>query len=218
VTSVRPPCGPDALRAAFGAIDVYVFDQLLRGRITPGMRVLDAGCGSGRNVEYLLRCGADVHGVDADQRSVRRVRQLARELAPGLPEENFRTEALTELSFPDASFDAVICCAVLHFVDDEAAFRQALDEMFRVLRPGGVFFARLASSIGIEDSVEREHDRWHTLPDGSSRFLVDATYLAREGSRVGGEPIDPLKTTVVEGARSMTTWVLRKTDSQGVTE
>ena len=46
------------LRAQFGAIDVYLFDQLLRGAIRPGMRVLDAGCGSGRNLVYLLREGS----------------------------------------------------------------------------------------------------------------------------------------------------------------
>lgn len=224
--TTRLPCGPDALRDAFGAIDVYVFDQLLRGRITPEMRILDAGCGSGRNVEYLLRCGADVSAADADETSVARVAGLAARLAPApLPADNFRAEPIEGLTFPDASFDAVICCAVLHFSEDDAAFRRALDQMFRVLRPGGLFFARLASSIGIEDSVRREHDRWHTLPDGSSRYLVDAGYLAREGDRVGGEPLDPLKTTVVDGARSMTTWVLRKarpttprkTDSQGAT-
>lgn len=225
--NARPPCGPDALREAFGAIDVYVFDQLLRGRITPAMRILDAGCGSGRNVEYLLRCGADVSAADADASCVERVRALAARLAPSTefapPEDNFRTEAVENLSFPDDSFDAVICCAVLHFSDDDAAFRRALDQMFRVLRPGGIFFARLASTIGIEDSVRKEYDRWHTLPDGSSRYLVDAEYLAREARRAGGAPLDPLKTTVVDGARSMTTWVLRKmpretppkTDSQG---
>lgn len=213
--TTRPPCGPGPLRDAFGSIDIYVFDQLLRGRITPEMRILDAGCGSGRNVEHLLRCGADVSATDAAEQSIEQVRALAARHAPALSSDHFRVEPLDRLSFPDASFDAVICCAVLHFSEDEAAFRRALDEMFRVLRPGGAFFARLASSIGIEDSVRREHDRWHTLPDGSSRFLVDAPYLAREGSRVGGEPIDPLKTTVVEGARSMTTWVLRKTDKPG---
>lgn len=213
--TARPPCGPAELVETFGVLDVYVFDQLLRGRITPAMRVLDAGCGSGRNIEYLMRCGADVHATDSDERSVERVRALAAQIAPALPAGNFRSEPIGSLTFPDASFDAVICCAVLHFSEDEAAFRGALEQMFRVLRPGGVFFARLASSIGIEDSVHREHHRWHLLPDGSSRFLVDAAYLAREGRRVGGEPLDPLKTTVVEGARSMTTWVLRKTESKG---
>jgi tellurite methyltransferase len=45
---------PD-LQEQFGPIDIYLFDQLLKGSIQPGMRVLDAGCGSGRNLVYLLR-------------------------------------------------------------------------------------------------------------------------------------------------------------------
>ena len=197
-----------------GNIDVYVFDQILRGRITPEMRILDAGCGTGRNVEYLIRQGADVCAVDEDAERVARVRAFAADHAAAdpLPEENFRVESIGALSFPDASFDAVICCAVLHFSTDEAAFRTVLDEMFRVLRPRGLFFARLASSIGIEDILEDGEGRWHRLPDGSRRFLVDADFLRGEAERVGGELLDPIKTTVVDGARSMTTWVLRKTE------
>ena len=194
----------------FAGVDIYVFDQLQRGRITPEMKVLDAGCGSGRNVAWLLRHGADVCGVDEDRACVERVRALAADLAPGLASDNFRVEPLAALSFGDAEFDAVICSAVLHFSADEGAFRRALDELFRVLRPGGIFFARLASSIGIEDRVVRETGRRHRLPDGSTRFLVDAALLATEAERVRGEPVDPLKTTVVDGLRSMTTWVLRK--------
>ncbi|MDX1578091.1 MAG: class I SAM-dependent methyltransferase, partial [Gemmatimonadota bacterium] len=45
------------LRETFGDLDIYLFDQLLRGRITPDMRVLDAGCGNGRNLIYLRRVG-----------------------------------------------------------------------------------------------------------------------------------------------------------------
>jgi hypothetical protein len=83
-------------------------------------------------------------------------------------------------------------------------------EMWRVLAPGGVFFARLASTIGIEGKAAHVRDRWYRLPDGSDRFLVDEPYLLRIASELGGEPLDPLKTTVVQNLRAMTTWVLRK--------
>lgn len=208
--SPEPPRGPGELLAEFGQIDIYVFDQLLRGRITSSMRVLDAGCGAGRNSEYLMRCGTEIYGVDSDPDQVARIRGVAAQAAPGLSPEHFRIARLDELPFPDAYFDAVICSAVLHFSHDTAEFEKAVSEMWRVLRPSGVFFARLASTIGLEGTVTHLRDRWYHLPDGSDRFLVDETYLLDISAGLGAEQLDPLKTTVVQNMRSMTTWVLRK--------
>ena len=204
------PCGADELRARFGNIDIYLFDQLLRGRITPQMRVLDAGCGDGRNAHYLLCCGADVFGVDADAAQIAKIRTLAARVAPALPADNFQVARLSGLPFPDAHFGAVICSAVLHFARDEEEFEAMVREMWRVLAPGGVFFARLASTIGIEDGVQRLHGRWHRIPDGSDRFLVDESYLLRMTSELNGKLMDPLKTTNVQNLRAMTTWVVQK--------
>jgi SAM-dependent methyltransferase len=203
-------CGPEQLRARFGLIDIYVFDQLLRGRITPEMRVLDAGCGDGRNSEYLMRCGAEVFGVDADPNQIQRIRGVAAAAAPSLPSTNFAVARLSDLPFANDHFDAVMCSAVLHFSVDSTEFEAAVAEMWRVLRHGGLFFARLASTIGLETRVTPLRDRWHRLPDGSDRFLVDEEYLMRITSELGAEQLDPLKTTVVQDMRSMTTWVLRK--------
>jgi len=198
------------LLADVGHIDIYVFDQLLRGRITSSMRVLDAGCGGGRNCEYLMKCGADVFGVDADPAQIDRVRKLASTAAPDLSTGNFVVSRLNELPHADAHFDAVICSAVLHFSRDASDFESGISEMWRVLKPGGVFFARLASTIGLEDRVTHLRDRWYRLPDGSDRFLVDEEYLLEISARLGARQLDPIKTTVVQDMRSMTTWVLRK--------
>jgi SAM-dependent methyltransferase len=210
LASTDPPCGSEELLAEFGRIDIYVFDQLLRGRITPEMRVLDAGCGGGRNSEYLMRCGAEVFGVDSDPSQIEQIRRVASDAAPNLPSTNFGVGRLTALPFSDDHFDAVICSAVLHFAEDSAEFEGMISEMWRVLAHGGVFFSRIASTIGIENRVTHLRDRWHHLPDGSDRFLVDEAYLLRITTDLGGELIDPLKTTVVQDMRSMTTWVLRK--------
>lgn len=207
----EPPYGTDRLLDLFGEIDIYVFDQLLRGRITPAMRILDAGCGGGRNSRYLMRCGAEVFGVDSDPSEVERIRALARRHAPGLPPENFVTGRLDRLPFPDGHFEAVICCAVLHFAESERQFEAMLQELWRVLAPGGVLFTRLASTIGIEERVRREGGRRFHLPDGSDRFLVDEEYLLEMTARLGGTLLDPLKTTNVQNRRCMTTWVLSKT-------
>ncbi len=209
----KTPPGTDThaeLREWFGDIDIYLFDQLLKGRLTPRMRVLDAGCGGGRNLVYFLRSGYSVYGVDQSADAVARVRALASALAPHLPADNFRAEPVEGMSFADAGFDFVISSAVLHFARDEEHWRGMLREMWRVLKPGGIFFARLASSIGIENQVERLGGRRYHLPDGSDRFLVDEGMLLAAGESLGGEMFEPLKTVVVQNLRSMSTWCLRK--------
>jgi SAM-dependent methyltransferase len=198
------------LRHQFGDIDIYLFDQLQRGRIAPGMRIIDAGCGGGRNLVYLLRHGFDVAACDRDYNSVEAVRALASRLAPQLPGGNFRVEPIEAMSFPDACADVVLASAVLHFAHDDEHFRAMVSQLWRVLKPGGMLFARLASSIGLEDRVRPVRGRVHRLPDGSERYLVDEAFLLRLTSELGGELLDPLKTTVVQDQRSMTTWVLRK--------
>ena len=198
------------LRTQFGGIDIYLFDQLLRGRIRPGMRILDAGCGEGRNLVYLLRAGYEVFAADADPRSVASVREMAATLAPRLPAGNFRAEPIEQMTFPEASVDAVLSSAVLHFARDDAQFEAMLQAMWRVLEPGGLFFCRLASSIGIEHQVEPINGRKFRLPDGSERYLVDEALLAELTVALGAAWLDPLKTTLVQNQRSMTTWVIRK--------
>jgi tellurite methyltransferase len=198
------------LRKQFGDIDIYLFDQFLRGRVTPGMRVLDAGCGSGRNLVYLLREGYEVFGVDRDPRSVDETRRLAAMLAPNLPPDHFRLENVEAMSFPHAFADLVISSAVLHFARNDDQFQDMLQGTWRALKPGGLFFCRLASSIGLENRIQRIADRRFALPDGSERYLVDEALLTQAADDLGGYMIDPLKTTVVQNERCMTTWVMQK--------
>ena len=204
------PLMPASLPALFGDIDIYLFDQLLRGRIRGDATILDAGCGSGRNLVFMLRAGMNVFAVDASADAIVVVQQMAAVLAPSSPRDRFRVEPLDALSFVDASMDVVVCSAVLHFARDETHFIACVRELWRVLAPGGMLFCRLASTIGIEAQVQPLGNRRHTLPDGSERFLVDALLLHTMTANLRGTLLDPLKTTVVEHMRAMTTWVVRK--------
>jgi ubiquinone/menaquinone biosynthesis C-methylase UbiE len=194
----------------FGDIDIYLFDQVLKGRIRPDDRVLDAGCGTGRNLVYLLRAGANVWGVDADADSIADVRRLAQELAPAQPSDRFTVAPVEDLPYPDGFFTVVLSSAVLHFARTDDQFERMLRSMWRVLASGGMLFARLASSEGIERQIQRQSDGRFRLPDGTSRYLVDEPTLTRWTTTLGGRLLDPLKTTIVHGQRSMTTWVVRK--------
>ncbi|CAN5448985.1 hypothetical protein BH10ACI4_BH10ACI4_29430 [soil metagenome] len=202
----------ESLAEQFGNIDIYLFDQLLRGTIVPGMRVLDAGCGGGRNLVYLLREGYECFGVDGSPEAVEWVRAMAERLSPSLPAGNFRVEAIEAMSFPDAIADVVLCNSVLHFARDDAQFEGMLRGLWRVLKPGGMLFCRLASTIGgdFQRAAGASSRRKYLVPDGQEWYLVDEPLLMRLTMALGGELMDPLKTTVVQGSRCMTTWVVRK--------
>lgn len=192
----------------FGQIDIYVFDQILRGNIAPRMRVLDAGCGFGRNLVYLLREGCEVFALDLNPEAVEHVRALAGVLETGLPAENFQVGAIERMPFPDGVADVVMCNSVLHFARDEAHFGAMLDELWRVLRPGGLLFCRLGSRIGMD--FERVRPDIYLVGDGSEWFLVDEDMLLDRTEAMDAVLVDPLKTTIVQDFRCMTTWVLRK--------
>ena len=125
-----------------------------------------------------------------------------------MPAENFLVGRIEKMPFPDEFADAVICSAVLHFAKDEEQFRAMLAELWRVLRPGGMLFCRLGSRIGME--FRRLRDNVFLLPDGSKWFLVDEEMLLELTGELDAVLVDPLKTTIVQDHRCMTTWVLRK--------
>ncbi|HEX3662926.1 MAG TPA: class I SAM-dependent methyltransferase [Acidobacteriaceae bacterium] len=205
------------LQEQFGQIDIYLFDQILRGNIAPGMRVVDAGCGGGRNLQYLLREGYAVFGVDVSVDAVAAVRTMAGELAPGLPSENFQVAAVEAMPFADEFADLVMCHSVLHFARDEAQLKAMVRGLWRVLRPGGMLFCRLASTIGAVEGMAFEAlgGRRFRMSHGAEWLLVDEALLMELTRGLDGELVDPLKTTVVQGQRCMTTWVLKKKASPG---
>jgi SAM-dependent methyltransferase len=197
-----------SIQEQFGQIDIYVFDQILRGNIEPGMCVLDAGCGYGRNLVHLLRVGCQVFALDVNAEAVEHVRQLSESLQTGLPAENFQVGAIERMPFADGMADVVLCNSVLHFARDDRQFRDLLAELWRVLKPGGLLFCRLGSRIGMD--FERLRGNVFLIPDGSEWFLVDQAMLLGLTEELNAVLVDPLKTTIVQDYRCMTTWVVRK--------
>ena len=146
--------------------------------------------------------------LDADPEAVEHVRKLSASLNTGLPAENFQAGAIEQMPFPDEFADVVLSNSVLHFARDDRHFRAMLAEMWRVLKPGGMFFCRLGSRIGMD--FERVRDNIFLIPDGSKWFLVDQQMLLSLTEELKAVQVDPLKTTIVQDYRCMTTWVLRK--------
>ncbi|MDB5196718.1 MAG: methyltransferase protein [Flaviaesturariibacter sp.] len=199
------------LTEQFGAIDIYLFDQLLKGRFSNCRRVLDAGCGSGRNLVYFLQQPQlAVYGVDQDKDAIKTVQELSAKLSPTQSPDRFIVSPVEKLPFESSHFDLVICNAVLHFATDKHHFEAMLKSLWRVLQPGGFLFVRTASAIGIENHIEPLGNGRYRLPDGSDRYLVSEADLLRYTDQLGGYLFDPIKTTNVQGLRCMTTWCVQK--------
>lgn len=164
--------------------------------------------GTERNLVYLLRAGCEVFALDEDAEGVEHVRQLSASLQTGLPAENFQVGFIEKMPFPDGLADVVLCNSVLHFARDEEQFRAMLAELWRVLKPGGMLFSRLGSRIGMD--FERLRGNVFKIRDGSEWFLVDEEMLMDLTEELNAVLVDPLKTTIVQDYRCMTTWVLRK--------
>jgi tellurite methyltransferase len=198
------------LQQLYGNIDIYLFDQLLKGTYDDSQKVLDAGCGSGRNLVYFMQNGYDVYGVDPDEQAVQAVKNLTASLSPNTALSNFVQAAAEDMPFGDETFNLVICSAVLHFAQSGQHFDSMLRSIWRVLKPGGYLFARLASDIGIEKLVTPLGHGRYLLPDGSERFLVNQQTLLRYTTELNALLHEPIKTTNVQNLRCMTTWCLQK--------
>jgi tellurite methyltransferase len=198
------------LTRQFGQIDIYLFDQLLKGRYDECKKILDVGCGTGRNLHYFLQNGFEVYGIDRDADAVKSVKELCCQLASFSSPQNFTVAAAEDMPFERESFDLVICSAVLHFAENKLHFDNMMRSIWRILKPGGFLFARLASSIGIEKRVRKTGADLYCLPDGTIRFLVDEETLLQYTASLGGELYEPIKTTNVQNQRCMTTWCVQK--------
>ncbi|RLJ81002.1 class I SAM-dependent methyltransferase [Pedobacter alluvionis] len=205
-----PEMKSEHIQETFGNIDIYLFDQLIKGTYDGCKSVLDAGCGTGRNLLYFLKSGAQVYGVDQNPEAIAQLKNLASAFPHINPEENFRIGPIEQLPFENESFDLVVSSAVLHFAENQEHFEAMLSAMWRVLKPGGYFFCRLASEIGIESLVRFIGNGRYILPDGSERFLVNQEMLVRFTNKLGGKLHEPIKTTNVQNMRAMTTWCVRK--------
>jgi len=112
------------------------------------------------------------------------------------------------MPFADGFADVVMCSSVLHFARDEKHFLAMVEDLWRVLRPGGLLFVRLGSRIGMD--FPRLRANIYRIGDGSEWFLVDESSLMNMTQQMNAILVDPLKTTIVQDHRCMTTWVLRK--------
>lgn len=187
--------------AALQGMDVYLIDQLLKGRIRPGDKILDAGCGSGRNIHYLLKNELDVTGIDANPEAIDALRSQYPSTS-----EHFIHSSL-EAFRSETKFDFIVCNAVLHFAQDHEHFSNMFASLTEVLATDGVLFIRMTSDIGLELEHEGKSGVFD-LPDGSVRYLITRKQIDELLETHALTLVEPVKTVKVEELRSMTTLVL----------
>ena len=193
------------IEEVIGATDIYLVDQIMKGRYKTNDTILDAGCGYGRNLHWFLRNNIVIYGVDQDANAVDDLQRRWPAVAA-----RFRQSAVEKLPFENEQFDHIISSAVLHFAKNTEHFRQMIGEMARVLKPSGSLFIRMTSDIGIEDKVQLVGDGVYDIPDGSRRFLLTRAELADVMRKDGLTFLEPLKTVNVNDIRCMSTVVLRR--------
>jgi tellurite methyltransferase len=201
------------LNQELGNMDIYLLDALLKGRFSPAMRILDAGCGEGRNLHWYIRNNYDAWGCDSNPAAIRMLQYVARSLNKHFDKNRFISVALEELPYPNEMFDAVICNAVLHFAENRQHFMNMWAHLYRVLKPGGLLFVRMTSTLGIESSIKEASEGKFFLPDGSLRFLLTQELLEVLLKSYPASLIEPMKSVVVQDARSMATLVLQKANN-----
>ena len=193
-----------------GNMDIYLLDQLMKGRIAPGIKILDAGCGTGRNSEFFIRNNFNIFGIDLKEIAIQNAKEQIVLWNPHFDLERFSIANLIEIPFPDNDFDFIISSAVLHFSKDRANFKKLFEELVRVLNPGGILFIRMTTKHTLAHLSQHLHDDVYQIPDGSTRYLLDVDYLKELMTKNKLSFADPFKTINVEDVRTMAVVVLRK--------
>ena len=191
---------------SLGKTDIYLLDQIMKGRYQATDRILDAGCGEGRNMHWFLQKDMEITGIDQNEEVINSLKINN----ASLPESRLQVSLLDKMPFADNYFDHIICSAVLHFAPSTNHFRAMLKEIVRITRIHGSIFIRMAANICIEDKVIPLGDGVYAIPDGSNRFLLTKTLLAACMKEFNLSFLEPLKTVNVDDIRCMSTLVLQK--------
>jgi ubiquinone/menaquinone biosynthesis C-methylase UbiE len=162
----------------FDRLHYFLLLDLARSRLIPGAHCLDVGCGTGFQTVLLSLCGHKVIGTDISTALLNKarrkrvedyltkdlfrspfvfhrryseiIRQMASQYRNSFPLGNldFRISNATQIPFPDESFEIVTCCgSTLSFIDD---YQQAIFEIVRVLKPGGMLFMEVENKFNLD--------------------------------------------------------------------
>ena len=197
-------CGKK-LKERLGNIDIYLLDQIVKDRYSIHETILDAGCGSGRNMHWFYNNDFNVYAFDQEKDYIEHLKTIYPKWM-----DRLHIAELDKLPYQGAFFDHIICSAVLHFATSTAHFKAMFSELIRVLKPYGSLFIRMSSIIGIEEKIISIGNGIYQLGDESYRFLLTKELLSELMREHNLSFLEPLKSTNVNDLRSMSTLLLQK--------
>lgn len=193
-----------------GNMDIYLLDQIMKGRVQPNMQILDAGCGYGRNSEYFVRKNFEIYGIDKNEEAVQRAKENSSNWNPDFDLDRFSVADLEKIPLSMNRFDFIISSAVLHFSKDRDQFTTLFEELMRVLKPKGILFIRMTTKHTLAHLAKHLYDDVYLIPDSSTRYLLDRDYLKTLMKKHRLSFLDPFKTVNVNDIRTMAVVVLQK--------
>ena len=191
-----------------GKMDIYLIDQIQKGRFNSDSKILDAGYGRGRNLEFFVKQEANIFGIDHNPEYLAIVQNQIEKWNPAYPKNRMITGRVEHMPYKDAEFDFIFSIAVLHFAKSHEHFQAMLNEMLRVLNPGGYLMFRMTGWHTFTLSKKSESGLVK-IADGP-RYMLDNDWLKRFTLDEQLKLSDPIKTTNVDGLRTMTTVVIQK--------
>ncbi len=193
-----------------GKMDIYLLDQIMKGRVKPNMQILDAGCGDGRNSEFFVRKNFEIYGIDKNKEAIQKAKENSSNWNPGFDPDRFSVADLEKIPFSENHFDFIISSAVLHFSKDRDQFTALFEELIRVLKPNGILFIRMTTKHTLAHLAKHLYDDVYFIPDRSTRYLLDREYLNTLMNKHSLSFFDPFKTVNVNDIRTMAVVVLQK--------
>lgn len=198
------------LNNELGNIDLYWLDFILKGFLPENAKILDAGCGEGRNLTYCLKNRMDIFGIDQNPEAIQLLKLIAKQYKIEDIEARFQVMKLDKILFPDDTFDVIICSAVLHFAKSLEHFKKMVSELVRLLKPGGKIFLRTMTDHYLAEEVIEMEPNIYQFPNEQIRFVVNAERFINDLNTQKLELIEPFKEVVVQDRHTMGTFMLQK--------
>jgi len=198
------------LNSALGNADLI--DQILKNRFHKQMRILDAGCGEGRNMVYFIKNDFKIYGIDANADAIRMAKLYCKSLNKTFEVENIQNLAIEQNPFPNQFFDAIICINVLHSAKNQNDFFRWLGHLIRMLNSGGFLLLSLQSQIGVSQNHQQSdpHSRNNL---GNENFYLLTENVLKEILKLDNlKTIENTKTILIDDNKSHTYLFLEKSD------